>query len=90
MTAERADGRGGLAASALLTMVKIYRACLSPILGGQCRFIPTCSNSFAEAVAEHGALRGGIMGAWRVLRCNPLCTGGYDPVPHRPRGRTGD
>jgi putative membrane protein insertion efficiency factor len=83
MTVHDPFERPGVAATALLTMVKLYQACLSPYLGRQCRFVPTCSNYFAEAVRTHGAVRGALMGAWRVLRCNPLCEGGYDPVPDR-------
>ena len=45
------------------------------------RFEPTCSHYFIEAVQVHGALRGAAMGVWRVMRCNPLCKGGCDPVP---------
>lgn len=70
----------GLPARTLLLMVKLYQACLSPLLGGQCRFYPTCSHYFTEAVRTHGAIRGGLMGLWRILRCNPLSKGGYDPV----------
>ena len=48
---------------------------------GACRFQPTCSEYAAIAIAEHGALRGGLMAAWRVLRCHPFHRGGFDPVP---------
>ena len=67
-------------AAGLIRTVRVYQATLSRWLGGQCRFVPTCSNYFIEAVEKHGVLRGGLMGAWRVLRCNPLGKGGYDPV----------
>lgn len=65
---------------AMITTVKLYQQSLSPIFGRQCRFMPTCSQYFIEAVEKHGALRGGMMGAWRILRCNPFGKGGYDPV----------
>jgi putative membrane protein insertion efficiency factor len=81
VTSQLPTRQHGIAVWTLLTMVRLYQACLSPILGRQCRFVPTCSNYFAEAVATYGAMRGGMMGLWRVLRCNPLCKGGYDPVP---------
>jgi len=45
-----------------------------------CRFHPTCSQYFIDAVRIKGVLRGSLMGLWRLLRCNPLCKGGYDPV----------
>jgi len=65
----------------LIFLVRVYQLLLSPYLGRQCRFVPTCSNYFIEAVEKHGSLRGGAMGLWRVLRCHPLARGGYDPVP---------
>ena len=81
MSAGRADRSSpNWAVRSLVAMVRLYQAVLSPLIGRQCRFIPTCSNYFIEAVTKHGALRGGMMGAWRILRCNPMCKGGYDPV----------
>ena len=64
----------------LIALVRIYQETLSPILGGQCRYVPTCSNYFIEAVRTRGAFRGAMMGIWRILRCNPFARGGYDPV----------
>ena len=64
----------------LMAPVRLYQMTLSPLIGRQCRFVPTCSNYFLEAVQKHGALRGGWMGLRRILRCQPLCKGGYDPV----------
>ena len=77
--------RAGRAMSDLLTgglvlLVRGYQMTLSPWLGRQCRFVPTCSNYFIEAVRRHGPLRGTAMGIWRVCRCNPFSAGGYDPV----------
>jgi putative membrane protein insertion efficiency factor len=69
-----------LARRCLIGLVRLYQATLSRFLGGQCRFTPTCSEYFIQAVAKHGAFRGGLMGAWRILRCNPFSRGGYDPV----------
>ena len=76
-----------LASSALISLIRVYQATLSPLIGRQCRFVPTCSNYFIEAVRRRGPIRGSLMGLWRVLRCNPLCRGGYDPVgaPRRRR-----
>jgi hypothetical protein len=64
----------------LVSLVRLYQLTLSPLIGRQCRFVPTCSNYFIQAVEKHGAVRGGLMGLWRVLRCNPFSRGGYDPV----------
>ena len=69
-----------LPARGLVALARTYQATLSPILGRQCRFVPTCSQYFIEAVLRHGALRGGAMGLWRLMRCHPLARGGYDPV----------
>jgi putative membrane protein insertion efficiency factor len=68
-----------LPARTLIALVRLYQLTLSPILGRQCRFVPTCSHYFIEAVKKYGALRGTLKGAWRICRCNPLCKGGYDP-----------
>jgi len=64
--------------------VRGYQVVLGPILGGHCKYAPTCSHYAIEALREHGALRGLWLSAWRVLRCNPFSGGGLDPVP--PRG----
>lgn len=64
----------------IILMVKLYQIILSPLIGRQCRFTPTCSNYFIEAVEKHGAIRGTVQGLWRIIRCNPFSRGGYDPV----------
>lgn len=65
----------------LLAMVRGYRKYISPLLPPSCRFTPTCSEYAMEAISKHGAFKGGLLALWRILRCNPLCKGGYDPVP---------
>ncbi len=65
----------------LIALARAYQETLSPILGRQCRFAPTCSRYFIEAVGKYGAIRGGALGVWRILRCHPFSRGGYDPVP---------
>ena len=65
----------------LLALLRFYRYAISPMLGRNCRFHPTCSEYAIEAVQRHGALRGGWMAAKRVGRCHPFNPGGYDPVP---------
>ena len=63
-------------------LVELYRRFLSPLLPPLCRFEPTCSAYAREAILSHGALKGSLLAAWRILRCNPLTPGGqYDPVP---------
>jgi putative membrane protein insertion efficiency factor len=59
--------------------VRLYQITLSPYLGQQCRFQPTCSHYFIQAVEKYGAVRGSLQGSWRICRCNPWCEGGYDP-----------
>lgn len=66
---------------AVLGMLRAYRAVLSPMLGQRCRFHPSCSHYTGEAVVRFGVLRGGVLGAFRLARCQPLCEGGLDPVP---------
>jgi putative membrane protein insertion efficiency factor len=65
----------------LLWIIRGYQFALSPLLGNQCRFAPTCSQYAREAIERHGALRGSWLGLWRLLRCQPWCAGGVDPVP---------
>ena len=71
----------GAAARILLLLIEGYRLVLSPLLGGFCRYEPTCSRYGAEAVRRHGARRGAWLAARRVLRCHPFRPGGFDPVP---------
>lgn len=70
----------------LVGLVRGYRLLLSPWLGNQCRFAPTCSVYAIEALERHGALAGTYLSGARLLRCAPWCEGGCDPVPsQRPR-----
>ena len=63
----------------LIGLVRLYQIFLSPIMGRQCRFYPTCSAYFIEAVEKYGALAGSWRGLRRILRCHPFHPGGYDP-----------
>lgn len=65
----------------LIALIYFYRYTLSPIMGNQCRFYPTCSRYGEEALRTHGAWRGSILAIKRVLRCHPWHEGGVDPVP---------
>jgi len=63
--------------------ILFYQYCISPLFPACCRFRPTCSAYAREAVLTHGLLKGGLLAAYRILRCHPWCKGGYDPVPSR-------
>ena len=66
----------------LLWMIRFYRKYLSGMKGGcTCKYYPTCSQYGLEAIEKYGALKGGDLAVWRILRCNPFSKGGYDPVP---------
>ena len=67
----------------LITLIDGYRLLLSPFFGTQCRFYPTCSAYAREAIDVHGTVRGTWLAVRRILRCNPWCAGGVDPVPPR-------
>ncbi len=71
----------GPAVRGLILLLEAYRALLSPILGGHCRFFPSCSVYAELAVRSHGARRGGWLALRRLLRCHPFSPGGFDPVP---------
>ena len=63
-------------------LIKFYRAYLSWLkTEPTCKYIPTCSEYGIEAIEKYGALKGGLLAVWRILRCNPFSKGGYDPVP---------
>lgn len=64
-----------------ILLVKFYRKFISPLKIPCCRFYPTCSAYAVEAFTKHGAIKGLGLTVWRILRCNPFCKGGYDPVP---------
>lgn len=67
----------------LLAMIRFYRKAISPLTPASCKYIPTCSQYGLEAIERFGALKGGLLTLWRVLRCNPWSRGGYDPVPEK-------
>jgi putative membrane protein insertion efficiency factor len=65
----------------VLALIRFYQRFLSPLLGSNCRFYPTCSSYTYEAIAKYGVIKGGWMGLRRIGRCHPWNAGGFDPVP---------
>jgi len=65
----------------LLALIRVYQLVLSPFLGQHCRFTPSCSQYTQEAIGKYGAARGSWLGLKRIVRCQPFCEGGHDPVP---------
>ncbi len=71
-------------ANIALGLIWLYRKTVSPWMFPCCRFTPTCSEYAQEAFRRHGFFTGSALSAWRLLRCNPFCRCGHDPVPDRP------
>lgn len=69
----------------LVFLLKSYKKYISPHLGNHCRFTPTCSEYAITAIERFGPFRGSLMTFFRLVRCNPLFKGGYDPVPEKDR-----
>lgn len=69
----------------MVAAIRFYKKHISPHLGQNCRFTPTCSEYAMQAIQVHGAAKGGLLAAWRILRCNPFGKYGYDPVPEKGR-----
>jgi len=67
----------------VVALIQAYRVVLSPLLGGQCRFVPSCSEFASEAIRRHGVVLGSALALRRIGRCHPWHAGGYDPVPSR-------
>ena len=65
----------------LIAGIRFYQKYISPMKGTKCPYFPTCSQYGLEAIQKHGALKGGLLTIWRILRCNPFSKGGVDPVP---------
>jgi putative membrane protein insertion efficiency factor len=64
-----------------LGAIRLYQYTLSPVIGGGCRYYPSCSNYAYQAIERYGPFRGSWMGMKRITRCHPFARGGYDPVP---------
>jgi putative membrane protein insertion efficiency factor len=67
----------------LLAPIAVYQRRISPALPRRCRYEPTCSAYAAQSIRRFGPIRGLLLAAWRLLRCNPFSHGGFDPVPER-------
>jgi putative membrane protein insertion efficiency factor len=67
--------------SCVMGALRAYKLTLSPLIGRQCRFLPTCSEYTAQALIDHGPWRGALLGVRRVCRCHPWGPAGYDPPP---------
>lgn len=72
----------------LILPVKFYQLSISPLLPKSCRHYPSCSEYAIEALKVHGIFKGSMLAIWRILRCNPWGTSGYDPVPPKKDKRT--
>lgn len=68
----------------LIRLIRLYQWMVSPLLGPCCRFEPSCSQYWIEAIGKHGAARGTVLGLRRLVKCHPLHPGGFDPVPEQP------
>ena len=71
----------GLLQKVLIVLIKGYQKYVSPLKSTKCPYYPSCSKYGLEAVQKYGALKGGLLAMWRIVRCNPFSKGGYDPVP---------
>jgi len=69
--------------SLFIGIIKLYQILISPLLGPNCRFHPTCSHYAIEAIARHGVLKGGYLSVRRLIKCQPLHEGGFDLVPEK-------
>ena len=67
----------------IIYLIKFYQIILSPLLGSNCRFLPTCSQYMIEAINQHGVLNGLKLGLRRISKCHPFGSRGYDPVPEK-------
>lgn len=81
---DRSGAVRGPLAWLFVALIRGYQLAWSPRSGGACRFEPSCSAYALSAVRMYGGVRGGLLAGWRLLRCQPLSRGGYDPVPARP------
>lgn len=67
----------------MIAPIRLYQAVVSPAIGQRCRYYPSCSEYAVQAISRFGILRGLVLAAWRLLRCNPFSSGGFDPVENQ-------
>lgn len=79
MNPSKRDSLFGLPARAMIYLVRFYQVTISPLIGRSCRFTPSCSGYFIQAIEQYGLMRGSAKGIWRILRCHPFGGSGYDP-----------
>ena len=65
----------------MIFSIKMYQKYISPMKITKCPYFPSCSQYGLEAIQKYGAIKGGLLAVWRIIRCNPFSKGGYDPVP---------
>lgn len=71
----------------MIALIRFYQKCISPILPNVCRYKPTCSEYFIEALQMYGIFKGSYLGIKRILRCHPWGGSGYDPVPQKQQNK---
>lgn len=81
MSSDTQGPKHGVVTAFLQVVIRLYQRWISPVLGAQCIYRPTCSQYALEALEKYGALKGGWLAIRRILRCHPFHKGGYDPVP---------
>lgn len=64
----------------MINLIKFYKKNISPLTTTKCKYIPSCSQYALEAIEKYGAIKGGFIAGWRILRCNPFSKGGFDPL----------
>lgn len=77
------DKLSGVLKGMLINLIKFYKKFISANLPPRCRYYPSCSTYAIEAIKKHGAVKGAVLAAWRILRCNPFSRGGVDKVPEK-------
>ena len=77
------QGKCGFFAGAVILLIRVYQKLVAPLLPECCRFEPTCSHYAVQALQIHGLWKGTLLTIWRLMRCQPFCKGGYDPVPEK-------
>lgn len=81
MIGQALSGINSFLVALLVSLIRLYKRFISPMLGSPCRFYPTCSTYAIQALETHGVFKGLALTIWRLLRCGPWSDGGFDPVP---------